>query len=181
MTASRPLGSTHGLDLMEHDDKTISVLRDGEVVGFVFPAILDDPDGAWFARFRGQDAVKLWDRQRALRWLVGPRRVKVQGDLYHGVIPEGAVYVGGGAPGLKASPYANPHKVGQCRVCGVEHDRQGAVEAYRRWLEAQPELVEKAHAELAGRDLCCWCRLDVGPCHGDALIELLAEIMENDK
>ena len=40
--------------------------------------------------------------------MTSPRRVRVLGDLYHGLIPEGAVYVGRAAPGLPASRYANP-------------------------------------------------------------------------
>ena len=39
------------------------------------------------------------------------RRVKVTGDLFHGRIPDGAVYVGRAAPGLRRSPYANPYPV----------------------------------------------------------------------
>jgi hypothetical protein len=40
-----------------------------------------------------------------------PRRVKVDGDLFHGQVPDGAVYVGRQAPGLRKSPYANPFPV----------------------------------------------------------------------
>ena len=39
------------------------------------------------------------------------RRVKVTGDLFHGQVPDGAVYVGRQAPGLRRSPYANPYPV----------------------------------------------------------------------
>ena len=39
------------------------------------------------------------------------RRVKVTGDLFHGQVPDGAVYVGRAAPGLRKSPYANPFPV----------------------------------------------------------------------
>jgi hypothetical protein len=39
------------------------------------------------------------------------RRVKVTGDLFHGQVPDGAVYVGRAAPGLPRSPYANPFTV----------------------------------------------------------------------
>ena len=63
-----------------------------------------------------------------------PVRVRVIGDLFHGRIPDGAVYVGRAAPGLSASPYANPHRVGSCRRCGVTHDRTDAVAAYARDL-----------------------------------------------
>jgi hypothetical protein len=39
------------------------------------------------------------------------KRAKVTGDLYHGQVPDGAVYVGRAAPGLRRSPYANPYPV----------------------------------------------------------------------
>jgi hypothetical protein len=46
-----------------------------------------------------------------------------------------------------------------------------AVELYRLHLEGEPELVEAARRELAGRDLACWCPLDL-PCHADVLLEV---------
>jgi hypothetical protein len=49
--------------------------------------------------------------------------------------------------------------------------REQAVAMYRRWLDMRPGLVEAARAELAGRDLMCWCPLDE-PCHADVLLEL---------
>jgi hypothetical protein len=97
------------------------------------------------------------------------RRVRVAGDLFHGRVPSGAVYVGRPAPGLPGSGYANPHKLGLCRVCGARHDQAGVVAAYVRHLESRPDLVVDARRELAGMDLACWCRLDV-PCHGDVLL-----------
>jgi len=45
--------------------------------------------------------------------LVTGRRVQVAGDLWHGVVPDGAVYVGRRAPGLPVSRYANPVRVGK--------------------------------------------------------------------
>ncbi|MET8234853.1 DUF4326 domain-containing protein [Micromonospora sp. NPDC005298] len=101
-------------------------------------------------------------------------RVRVAGDLYHGRVPDGAVYVGRGAPGLPGSRYANRHRAGHCRVCRVEHDRAGAVAAYARELEERPELVDAARRELAGADLACWCRVDGQPCHGDVLALVVA-------
>ena len=92
------------------------------------------------------------------------------GDLFHGQVPAGAVYVGRAAPGLAASAFANPHTVGDCR-CGLRHDRRGAVAAYRDHLGAHPELRTAAVAELAGSDLACWCA--PGPCHGDVLLQLV--------
>jgi hypothetical protein len=93
------------------------------------------------------------------------RRVKVQGDLFHGRIPAGAVYVGRAAPGLAASPYANPYPV---KVHGLEE----ALRLYREHLAAHPELVEAARRELAGKDIACWCPPE-RMCHGDELAEAI--------
>jgi hypothetical protein len=97
------------------------------------------------------------------------RRVRVTGDLFHGQVPAGAVYVGRAAPGLPASRYANPFRVS---VYGV-------AEASRRYLEhlaSRPDLLEAARRELAGRDLACWCPLPAAGepdlCHGAPLLNV---------
>jgi len=102
--------------------------------------------------------------------------VRVLGDLFHGRVPAGAVYVGRAAPGLRASRCANPHRAGACRRCGHEHDQAGAVTAYAVDLDRHPELVAAARRELAGVDLACWCRTDAGPCHGDVLVLVAAGV-----
>lgn len=104
-----------------------------------------------------------------------PRRVKVEGDLFHCVVPAGAVYVGRGAPGLKASPFMNRHPVGKpCKVCGgTVHTLRESLAAYERDLT--PELLARACEELAGRDLACWCKTPETPgvpdlCHAAILL-----------
>jgi len=113
---------------------------------------------------------------------VSPQRVRVQGDLFHGRIPDGAVYVGRAAPGLPRSPYANPFAVG--RPVPAEYggyvviDAVDAVALYRVWMRRHPELVDAARRELAGWDLACWCSLEdrrftgPAPCHVDVLIDI---------
>ena len=96
------------------------------------------------------------------------------GDLYHGRVPEGAVYVGRPAPGLPGSPFANRHRPGTCRACGQRHDRAAAVIAYARDLAARPDLIAAARRDLTGVDLACWCRLDTGPCHAEVLLLVAA-------
>lgn len=100
------------------------------------------------------------------------RRVKVQGDLFHGRVPAGAVYIGRAAPGLPASKYANPFKV---KVHGVTE----AVELYRRYLAEHPRLVEAARRELAGRDVACWCPEPAAGepdlCHGRPLLDAIKQ------
>jgi hypothetical protein len=88
-------------------------------------------------------------------------RVKVTGDLFHGRVPDGAVYVGRAAPGLRASPYANPFPV-------RGHGLPEALRLYREHLAAHPGLVAAAAADLAGRDYACWCPPDRA-CHADDL------------
>lgn len=100
--------------------------------------------------------------------ITAARRVKVEGDLFHGRVPAGAVYVGRAAHGLPRSRYANPYPV---RGFGLEQSLQH----YRRYLEQHPEVVESARRDLAGCDLACWCPLDK-PCHADILLEILGAV-----
>jgi hypothetical protein len=91
------------------------------------------------------------------------RRVKVTGDLFHGQVPAGAVYVGRAAPGLRKSPYANPYRV----------TKYGLYESLRLYrLHAERFDAAALHRDLAGRDLACWCKPDQ-PCHADVLLELV--------
>jgi hypothetical protein len=76
----------------------------------------------------------------------------------HPHVPDGAVYVGRGTPGLRASRYANPHTAGRaCRSCDRVHTQVDAAAAYAEHLERHPDLVASARRELAGADLACWC------------------------
>lgn len=94
-----------------------------------------------------------------------PRRVRVVGDLFHGRVPDGAVYVGRAAPGLKRSRYANPYSV---RRYGLDESRR----LFRAYLANRPDLVAAARRDLHGRDLACWCPLDTEWCHADDLIRI---------
>lgn len=90
-------------------------------------------------------------------------------------MPEGAVYVGRG------SKWGNPFVVGKdgtaadclwlykllaagmlCISKDLDH-----IEAQ----EAAHSAMLTARAELAGKDLACWCRID-RPCHADVLLAL---------
>lgn len=96
-----------------------------------------------------------------------PRRVKVDGDLFHPVIPAGAVYVGRQAPYLKRSPYANPFTV-------KDHGLAESRRLFRAYLAANLDLVDRARQQLAGRDLACRCPLDAEWCHADDLLRIAA-------
>jgi Domain of unknown function (DUF4326) len=70
----------------------------------------------------------------------------------------------GGVCCTRPGRWGNPYLV-------VEHGRERAVELFRRSLVEQPHLVAEIRAELRGRPLGCWCRLDQA-CHVDVLLEV---------
>lgn len=92
------------------------------------------------------------------------RRVRVQGDLFHGRVPDGAVYIGRAAPGLKASPYANPYSL----------KRYTLDESRRRYRALLPSLVDQARADIGDANVACWCHDDAPWCHGDDLLAAIA-------
>jgi hypothetical protein len=49
-------------------------------------------------------------------------------------------------------------------------ERERAINAYREWVVAQPELMSSLE-ELRSKRLGCWCAPKA--CHGNVLIELL--------
>ena len=104
-------------------------------------------------------------------------------------MPEGAVYVG------RPSRWGNPFRVGEFaahrhRSGALPHDfyvdhhcigsASQATGLFRRIVTEPTEHQFVGHntptaamirAELAGRDLACWCPLDQ-PCHADVLLEI---------
>lgn len=95
-------------------------------------------------------------------------------------MPTNAVFVG------RPSEWGNPFRVGAYLTaevftdghrgdggwaCGMPITQQLAVDLLRAWVLARPAQVEEIRAELAGRDLVCWCPQGQ-PCHADVLLEL---------
>ena len=85
-------------------------------------------------------------------------------------MPEGAVYVG------RPSRWGNLVRVRDCEPCGlgVDHPKcvlytpQMAADFFAAYAASQPR---SDFAPLRGKDLACWCPLDL-PCHADVLLEL---------
>jgi hypothetical protein len=73
------------------------------------------------------------------------------------------VYVG------RPTKWGNPHPVGWCNLCRLNHDRREAVALYEEHLRASPKLMEALH-ELRGKVLGCWCAPQA--CHADVLARL---------
>ncbi|MDM4721347.1 DUF4326 domain-containing protein [Micromonospora sp. WMMA1363] len=57
--------------------------------------------------------------------------------------------------------------------------RTGAVRLFRLWVAEHPDYAGAARAELAGKNLACWCPLDK-PCHADVLLTIANPPKEND-
>jgi hypothetical protein len=77
--------------------------------------------------------------------------------------PPGAVVVS------RPSKWGNPFPAAEHTPAG----HAAVVEAFREHLRERPELVAAIRAELAGRDLCCWCPSG-WPCHADVLLAVAA-------
>ena len=98
-------------------------------------------------------------------------------------MPEGAVYVG------RPTRWGNPYRWSDYPAHRVSYSIDGDRELLTfsptvrrsfsvtnfRWqyLHQHPDAptLDEIRAELAGKDLACWCPLDQ-PCHGDVLLEL---------
>lgn len=86
-----------------------------------------------------------------------PRRVQLQ-RTKGWRMPENTVMV------CRPSKWGNPHKVSI-------HGREGAIRAYQTGLEYMIATGALDPSELAGKNLACWCALDM-PCHADILLDV---------
>jgi hypothetical protein len=73
-------------------------------------------------------------------------------------MPPNTVYVG------RPTRWGNPYRV-------HEGNRQQAVGLFLQSIMTMPMSLAEVKAELRGKDLACWCRLDQ-PCHADVLLEI---------
>ena len=87
--------------------------------------------------------------------------------------PEGAIVVS------RPSRWGNPYVAGrnvwvvEAMTGGPVHvrDRQHAVDLYQAMVAAVPDWADTIRVALAGRDLACWCALDLA-CHADVLLAI---------
>ncbi len=85
-----------------------------------------------------------------------------------GNAPEGAVYIG------RPSEWGNPFgsKDGTQAKFRVS-SRHEAIQAFKEWVLADPNMVRKIKQRLKGKDLVCWCA--PAPCHGHVLLKIANE------
>lgn len=90
-------------------------------------------------------------------------------------MPEGAVYVGRpaawGNPFRPGEPYRFFNAQGQLVMGIAPNNKARLAELFMIYMRSRTDMYEQIRADLAGRDLACWCRTD-GPCHADVLLEI---------
>lgn len=89
---------------------------------------------------------------------------KVYNKLLGG-FPAQAVYVG--RPTKFGNPYS--HTDTKFNTTKVE-TREEAIQRFREYIAARPDLIAAARRELRGKDLVCWCAPLA--CHADVLLEI---------
>jgi hypothetical protein len=86
-------------------------------------------------------------------------------------LPDNAVKIS--RPGKWGNPFVITDKVHPGHMNGgcyyAVPTLEDALACYQEYLEKRPDLKRDAVAELAGKDLACFCR-EGEPCHGDILI-----------
>ena len=71
--------------------------------------------------------------------------------------------------------WGNPAKIGEVTECGQSvRSNEDAVREFRVYLDQNQHLVIAARKELVGKNLACFCALDVA-CHADVLLEIANE------
>ncbi|MFD6699709.1 MULTISPECIES: DUF4326 domain-containing protein [unclassified Microbacterium] len=71
----------------------------------------------------------------------------------------------------RPSKWGNPVKRGDL-WCGIPvQTNTELVTAFRSLCTENPAYVAEVRAQLAGKNLACWCPLDQ-PCHADVLLEI---------
>ena len=83
----------------------------------------------------------------------------------------------------RPGPWGNPFTIDAVMAetgLGKDAAQAEAVGRYGRWIKGEldgpkpPPPREKIRAELAGKNLACWCR-EGSPCHVDTLLKLANE------
>ena len=83
----------------------------------------------------------------------------------------------------RPGPWGNPFTIAAVMAetgLGKDDAQAEAVARHGRWIRGQldgpvsPPSREKIRAELAGKNLACWCRAG-SPCHVDTLLVLASE------
>ena len=114
-------------------------------------------DPAGYAVLLTQTRAALGDRPLSA---AGPRRIQLR-RAAGWRLPAGAVSVA--APTKWANPFRPARRTPQANIAAVEH--------YRAYLAANPDLLRLAREELPGLDLACWCSPSL-PCHADLLLAI---------
>lgn len=93
------------------------------------------------------------------------------------------VYIGRAGKGLSGY-FGNPHKVGRCSLCNVEHSHGEAARAFSSYFEQkilEDDEFFQTVCNLRGKYLVCFCKSRErpnAPCHGDIYVAFLNELYQ---
>jgi hypothetical protein len=71
----------------------------------------------------------------------------------------------------RTTRWGNPHYIGFCGVCGVDHTRKESVAEFEAMLMENLWATRSLLEPLRGKNLACWCKIGE-PCHADILLRL---------
>ena len=54
-----------------------------------------------------------------------------------------------------------------------DKERDRVCDAYEKWLQERPAMIDRAKRELRGKDLACWCAPK--RCHAETLLRIANE------
>lgn len=54
-----------------------------------------------------------------------------------------------------------------------DEERNRVCDAYEKWLQERPAMIDRAKRELRGKDLACWCAPK--RCHAETLLRIANE------
>ena len=71
----------------------------------------------------------------------------------------------------RRTQFGNPHYIGYCGMCGVDHTREESVREFEAMLMENLWAMKSLIEPLRGKNLACWCPLNQ-TCHADILLRL---------
>lgn len=73
---------------------------------------------------------------------------------------------------MRPSRFSNPFRI------GIDGTREEVIQKFKDYILSDSQRVEAVRKELKGKNLICCCKPLA--CHGDVLLEIANEVLEED-